>query len=116
MVYPNKKSENRAIYFQEKNANVDGALDKLAYVQLVTNCRYFVVHLRRHTCPPFRHTVLDDVMSQSELKTSTIAEWFIFSVGIYSMYLFTFWYFTIYLIFIVSNISDKQWRLFKERG
>ena len=32
------------------------------------------------------------------------------------MNLFTFWYFTIYLIFIVSNISDKQWRLFKERG
>ena len=26
MVYPEKKSENRAIFFQEKNANVDGAL------------------------------------------------------------------------------------------
>ena len=26
MVYPKKKSENRAIFFQEKNANVDSAL------------------------------------------------------------------------------------------
>ena len=51
-------------------------LDKLRQVQVVINCRYFIakiVHLRKNTCPLFRHTVLDEVMSQSELTTKTYA-------------------------------------------